>query len=114
MVDAAPVRDVGKMRRRDVTAAADPGGIKMRGAAAATRAVTATAPAMAAATATATTAPTLASASASARLAGERHIGRANRDAEGADTCGKAQDKKLSHKLFSQWAHERSHDVSFP
>jgi hypothetical protein len=48
--------------------------------------------------ATAPTAPTAA--------LGERHIGRANGNPEGAETCGKSQDDKP----FA----DRAHDVSFP
>jgi hypothetical protein len=53
----------------------------------------------------ATTSAASATTAATAAL-GERHIGRANGNPEGAETCGKSQDDKP----FA----DRAHDVSFP
>ena len=91
---AAPVRNVGgNMRRIMSVAAAVMAEMRHAGM-----------PTAATAPVTATTAARMASAAPTARMAatasspalGERHICRANRNPERAETCGKSQDDKMS------------------
>jgi hypothetical protein len=65
------------------------------------------------------TAFTSASAASSAAALGKRHVGRASRNPERAETCGKSQNHKPSDKLSGDraadlFADERSHDVFLP